>query len=253
MNPNQLGRSPFPASASQWMLVGLRGAVIPPSNVHLLNTLISYWKLDEASGTRSDSNGTNHLAANNAPVSAPGVINNGAQFVAASGQYLSVSNNSSLQVTSDFTFSLWVKLTTQINSCILAKDAGAGLEDYALSYDTTVGFYFSVSGPLSVDAQVAHAAGVTPNGVFVHIVIWYDSSTGQVYGRGNDSVTVQSTGSLPLAQTAAPFTIGAVGNPALYSNCVIDEVGFWKRKLTALEITALYNGGAGLAFSSFTA
>ena len=24
INPNQLGRSPFPASASQWMLVGLR-------------------------------------------------------------------------------------------------------------------------------------------------------------------------------------------------------------------------------------
>jgi hypothetical protein len=30
MNPNQLGRSPFPASASQWMLVGLRGGVTPP-------------------------------------------------------------------------------------------------------------------------------------------------------------------------------------------------------------------------------
>jgi hypothetical protein len=39
-----------------------------------------------------------------------------------------------------------------------------------------------------------------------------------------------------------------------YPNIVglIDEVGFWKRKLTAQEITALYNGGAGLPFSSFT-
>jgi hypothetical protein len=32
---------------------------------------------------------------------------------------------------------------------------------------------------------------------------------------------------------------------------MLDEIGFWKRKLTAAEITALYNGGAGLPFSSF--
>jgi hypothetical protein len=30
INPNQLGRRAFPASASQWMLVGLRGGVTPP-------------------------------------------------------------------------------------------------------------------------------------------------------------------------------------------------------------------------------
>jgi hypothetical protein len=219
---------------------------------HLLNTLISYWKLDEASGTRNDSQGTNHLTANNAPAGVTGKINNGAQFVSASSQYLSRASNSSLQVTSDFTFSLWVKLTTQINSTILAKDAGTGLEDYSLNYDTTAGFYFFLSGPLSVDAQVAHVAGVTANGVWSHLVIWYDSGTGQVYGRVNDSATAQSTGSLPLAQTTSQFTIGSTGNPANYSNCVIDEVGFWKRKLTSLEITALYNAGTGLPYSSFT-
>jgi hypothetical protein len=34
MNPNQLGRSPFPASASQWMLVGLRGGAAPPPGLN---------------------------------------------------------------------------------------------------------------------------------------------------------------------------------------------------------------------------
>ncbi len=33
---------------------------------------------------------------------------------------------------------------------------------------------------------------------------------------------------------------------------VLDEVAFWKRKLTAAEIAALFNGGAGLPYSSFT-
>jgi hypothetical protein len=39
INPNQFGRSPFPASASQWMLVGLRGGAAPfdPSTITGLN------------------------------------------------------------------------------------------------------------------------------------------------------------------------------------------------------------------------
>jgi len=31
-----------------------------------------------------------------------------------------------------------------------------------------------------------------------------------------------------------------------------DEVGVWQRQLTQTQITALYNGGAGKAFSTFT-
>lgn len=43
INPNQLGRRVgFPASASQWMLVGLRGAVTPPSGIQDGDTVTAW-------------------------------------------------------------------------------------------------------------------------------------------------------------------------------------------------------------------
>lgn len=56
-----------------------RGAVSP-----LLTSLIAHWKLDEASGTRNDSHGTNHLTDNNTVTTATAKLGtNAAQFTAA--------------------------------------------------------------------------------------------------------------------------------------------------------------------------
>jgi hypothetical protein len=249
-----------PASAGAKIIaVTNSGSLTDPSSItytaatpvgpHLLNTLISYWKLDEASGARADSQGSNNLAANGAPAGVAGKINNGAQFVAASSQYLSIASNASLLVTSDFTFSLWVNLTAATVSFPFIKDqAGVGT-DYWLLYSAskfTFGLVAVAGGP-----GVADTAATITTGTWYHLVCWYDSATGQVYVRVNDAATTQSTAAPALIQTpGAPFTIGG---PGAYADAIVDEVGFWKRKLTGAEITALYNGGAGLPFSSFTA
>jgi hypothetical protein len=83
-------------------------------------------------------------------------------------------------------------------------------------------------------------------------VFWYDSATGQVYVRVNDADTYQSTTAPALAQTAATFRIGQYDDIGFLDG-IVDEVGFWKRKLTAQEMTFLYNGGAGNPYSSFIA
>jgi hypothetical protein len=86
--------------------------------------------------------------------------------------------------------------------------------------------------------------------VWTHILFWYDPGDGQVRIRINDTTTYASTTSPGLAQTTSPFFVG--GGNTLFSDAIIDEVGFWKRLLTAQEKTALYNGGAALAYGSFT-
>ena len=77
----------------------------------LLTNLVSYWKLDEASGTRADSHGTNHLTPSNAPVGAAGKIGQGCDFESSSGQMLSHPDADPLGNES-FTYALWFKRET---------------------------------------------------------------------------------------------------------------------------------------------
>jgi hypothetical protein len=222
---------------------------------HLLANLISYWKLDETGTvTRNDSKGSNHLATGNLPGSTTGKINLAAQFQAAVPHYLSIPSNTSLQVTSDFTWSLWVKLTTiPPYSVILGKTVpGAGNMDYLIQHAAGYGFVFQVNDNATVAVSVGTDAAL---GVWYHVVAWWDSADQKLRLRINDATTYVSTMTSPLVQTANALYFGTGDSGAGladYLNGVLDEVGFWKRKLNASEITALYNGGAGLPLTSFT-
>lgn len=235
--------------------VGVGIAILSATSpVSLLNNLVSYWKLDEvgAGAIRVDSQNGNSLndpAAN--VVNSAGIISNGAVFNSTTNTYLYAPSNSTLQVTSDFTFSAWVKLSLQTGGRVVAKEA-AGLIEYLLSYDSTNGFLGCVGNP-SLTTDYAISGQVIANGVWTHIVFWYDHLTGQTYIRLNDSSTHQSTTSPALlAPQTTNFQVGNNQPRTAPIDAVVDEVGFWKRKLNAAEITALYNGGAGLPFSSFT-
>jgi hypothetical protein len=227
---------------------------------HLLDTLISYWKLDEISGrgpvARSDSSGANHLTDNANSESTTGKIDNGVLLVASSGKNLSCASNTSLQVTGDFTFSVWIKMNTIANNQVaLSKDFGtAGSRDYSLDAYASAGlggFRFWVAGDT---ANQASSAATIAAGAWTHVVAWFDSALNKVFIRINDAATTSGASTTgPLIQSAAPFTIGArtnLSDPG-FCDCVMDEVVFWKRKLTAAEITSLYNSGAGLPFSGF--
>jgi hypothetical protein len=220
-------------------------AVVP---VHLLTTLNAYWKLDEASGTRVDALGVLDLSPGNAPVGSAGKINNGCLFDAASSQYLQRVDSAAVQVTGEFTFSCWVRVDDVAAAAIviISKDNSATRE-YLLGHGSAVGFFFSIA---AVTAQVGSPATA---GVWYHLVGWIDGGDGKCRLRVNDTTTYLSAATA-LAPGGTDFGIGCrfVPAPQLFFTGIIDEVGFWKRKLTSDEITALYNGGAGLPFSSFT-
>lgn len=236
------------------MLQGIPSLMVSQSRQPLLlDSLVSYWKLDETSGTRVDSHtGGNDLTDNNTVGSATGIINDGANFILPNNEFLSHINNSSLQVTSDFTFSCWVKCQTSPTNPdlfpVIAKgDLGSGTTDYMLYIHPTAGFVFTVNDPLTV--------GATPNsalstGTWYNALCWYDSGTQKASIRVNDDTTFTSpAGTVALVQTTKTFILGTRdGASPPYMSGIIDEVGFWKRLLTAGEITQLYNSGAGLAY-----
>jgi len=217
---------------------------------HLLNNLISYWKLDEAAGTtRNDSKGTNNLLDTGGVGSLSGVINNCAFF--NSTDRLQIASNSTLQVTGDFTFAFWVQCNNNVQEGVLGKyDPVASAGDYQIYHDNTSGqkivIYFPSVSALSVSSPVITLS------TFHYVIAWYDSSDQKLRIMIDNGAPIASTGSGALpTPTTIPFAIGGWANLNQFQGNV-DEVGFWKRKLTSVEMTALWNGGAGLPFSSFT-
>lgn len=219
--------------------------------------LKAYWKLDETSGTRNDSHGSNHLTANGSPGSASGKLSNAVDLERSSTQYLSRADNADLSGGSaSFTISAWVQLESKPGSglmTIVSKHDGATVNnEYILYWDQASDrFKFSAylnSGTLgTVTANVFGAPGLAPNWYFV--TAWRDATNNQIgiaVNAGTPNTVSYSSG---VADTSEDFRIGATGGGGtnLWDG-LIDEVGFWKRVLTSNERRGLYNGGIALAY-----
>ena len=101
----------------------------PNSGNTLQNQLISYWQLDEASGTRYDSLGSNNLSQSGNPLYSSGIKNQAVLLNAASSQYLYCAHNTVLNGSGGFTINTWVYLaSTSLTSqrAVVSKDALSG-------------------------------------------------------------------------------------------------------------------------------
>src|SRR5574341_2164717 len=77
--------------------------------------LISFWELEEASGTRLDATASdNDLTDNNTVTQATGKVGNAAQFTRANTEYLSIAHNTSIACGDiDQTRCAWVYLDSK--------------------------------------------------------------------------------------------------------------------------------------------
>lgn len=217
----------------------------------LLTSLISHWKLDELSGARADSYGSNNLTDNNTVTQAVGKISYGAQFTRANSEYLSKTDNASLPKGDiAFEFTAWVYLDTKsANMAILAQNSDTQ-PGYQLYYDSAADrFKFLVSFTDTTTATVtANNAGAPSVGTWYFILAAHDPVTDALYIKvNNGTADSQATGGkIPTSPTTS-FTIGRDNFPAFenYWNGRIDEVSYWQRLLTVGEQTEIYNAGAG--------
>lgn len=229
----------------------------------LLDNLVSYWSLDEASGTRVDSHGSNNLTDNNTVGSTTGVVSNAASFVAANSEYLSHASNTDLQTGDiDFTLAAWAKLNTKgAYETVVSKDQYDTSREYLVYYDFPADrFALLVSSGGSSASQttlLAQSFGSVPTGTWCFIVICHDSINNALKICVNDGTVDSAAWTTGVYSGSAPFQIGAsddFGTPGSNPlNGEVDEVGFWKRVLTAGEITWLYNSGSGRSYSNIVA
>lgn len=232
----------------------------------LLTSLVSYWKLDEASGNALDAHGSNDLTDNNTVGAGTGIINNGRDFDEASREYFSKSDNADLSTGDiDFTFQAWIKPETIARNAydtVIAKWSGSNLEYLLYFYETALfapggqskKVIFAVSNDGSASTLVvASTFGDLSAGTWYCVHGWHDSVNNQIgisVNAGTADTAAHTTG---VRDGTATFEIGRNVDDGSggVMNGLVDEVGFWKRVLTSGERTSLYNGGSGLPYSSF--
>lgn len=212
----------------------------------LSTNLVSYWKLDEASGNASDSVASSTLS-NNSVSYSTGKINNGASFSGSTSSYFNTASVSGLNQTGPRTIAMWVKPNSVTGYCNLWSKSQSSNENGELFiHDGKLRFEARFGGTYQTPEETTASIST---GSWKHVVMTYDSSNVKFYVNGSLTYTSSSiSGTTPT--NTSDLTLGTRRSPSIDSpyNGMIDEVGFWSRALTSTEVTELYNSGAGLSY-----
>jgi len=207
--------------------------------------LQGYWKLENVND--SSSNGYN--LTNNGTVTFPvGRFNNGANFVAASSQYLNIADASAanLEITGSRTVSFWFKPVDKTGTyTVFAHD---DTTNGWIIYQNSWNYQFLIRG-LTINTYINSspsdgAPGTVVVGQWQHVVGVYDSANSKLKIWFNGLKT-ELTASGSSTNSAADFSIGARDKGAtvdLYASGMIDDLAIWNRALTDIELSRLYNG-----------
>lgn len=202
-------------------------------------SIVSRWKLDEASGTRADSVGSNDLTDNNTVLSGTG--NNSdtaADFEFDNSEFLSRADNASLSITSDLSYFVWINLeSTASNIPFMSKQNSAdGERSYQFrTNNDTLWWVVYANGTSGAHKTVAWTR-VTD--VWVHLGIVYDASAGSVsfWVDGEQQGTTQTGLDTSIADTVAAFRIGRdQGDGANYFDGLMEDAIIWNVALASPE------------------
>ena len=221
-----------------------------PAGGTLTNSLISFWRMDEAAafgfspGTRFDAFGGNDLTDLGVNVfQGTGILTNDALYDGGN-KTLSHADDAALSATGvSITLQAWVKLGSTADNQMVAGKWGATTEYLIYVNGGRFNFY---RGNASGGGNVSVAAnnfGAISTGVWYHVVGVQDTANNLLLIYVNtvsDSTAYSDAG---LDGTAA-FTVGQFDGTGGPITADIDLVGFWKRALTSGDVGLLYNSGA---------
>lgn len=230
----------------------------------LLNNLIAYWKLDEASGDALDAH-TNGLTLTDTNT----VTNAAGKVYATARQYTRANNERHRRIADDallsagdveLTIACWCNLDSKPAQIgMVSKFGGAGEYGYALIYDNALDrftLYISSNGTL-LNYVKADALGSPSSSVWYFLVAWHDPTTNTIsiqIDNGTVNSVAHTTG---IFDNTYPLWIGGWLGTG-YFNGRIGPVAMWKSAaggggvLSAAQRSALWAGGAGLAYANFT-
>lgn len=218
----------------------------------LYSTLIAYWPLYEASGTRVSHNQLNNLTDNNTVTQLPGIVLYAADFEVTNTEWLSLTSNSDVQMGDiDFTFSVWFNIESKgVDRVVIAKQTGLNGE-YIFYYDNATDRMrlYLLNGSTGVRLNLAAGTLGSPSlATWYHAFFWHDSINNSGGIRINDSLEDTGVTSGALGTSAHTFGVGGDSSGAATFDGQICEIGMWKRLLTTQEKTWVYNSGFGRSY-----
>ena len=222
------------------------------SRSSLLTGLLSWYKFNEASGaTRSNSISDDLSLTDNNTVAktTSGLIENGASFIDANNEYLSIASGSANAMgnAASFSLSLWLKLTSTSSNQDIAEMWDAGQRKFNLMYyagDSNLRYYTSANG--SSSNYVTSGLTTLSSATWYNIIITGSGSERRLYLNGSD-VTTGTAGVSVKATSTSSFTMGGAG--ALGG--IVSEFAYWSKVLSSDERASVYNSGAGITYPGF--
>lgn len=195
-------------------------------------TPVGYWKFDEGSGsTANDSSGNS----NNGTITGASWINEGRvgkalYFDGGLEDYVSLQAITSLTTGTPFTLSSWVK------------------PEHTGTYRTIMGYgganrlLINASGAMlsQQDGNFYSASSVVPNGVWTHVIYWFNGTEERWYINGKQSGAAHITS---LAEWENSFYIGQYDLANYPYKGLIDEVKIYNTALTPEQVLLDYNQG----------
>jgi hypothetical protein len=216
----------------------------------VIDNLISYWSMDEASGSAIDAHSTNDLAENAAIAAGSGKVSGARDLEAGGGgNYFSIASNASLQTGDiDFSFACWINPESFSDSAVVA---GKGNSEWYINFAT---------GASNDEIRfVTRNTTVVTWGTPLSTATWYFVAGG--YNTTNNDIWISIDGGTPVTNTentgptadGTQFVIGEYPPLAgVYFDGLIDEAGFWKRDIRS-DLSWLYNSGSGRSYADIVA
>jgi len=226
----------------------------------LTDNMLSYWRLEEASGTRFDSNtaeGVIDLGDVVSAVQVPGLVGFGARCNHTPNYLADILNRWTTEIgTGPFTVAAWINAATiasnqtPFGSGIVSTLNSEANGQFQLTLNNNGQIYLAYWG--TVDQRRVSDSVLIVTDVWFYILVTFSGGAGTftIY-RDNISFPHTNDGGQSSGWGAGTY-IGRThtGGPGNYSfDGIIDDVGLWNRVLTTQERTDLYNGGEGLPYA----
>ncbi len=219
---------------------------------YISNGLVGYWRFNEG-GQNTCSGGTNDSCdysgnSNDGAWNGSTTMNSTGKFghgvTTTSANYVEVSDNNSLDTTTEVTIATWLNRDNDDNNDVVVYKGGSATElNYGLDFSTSA-FVATPQFKLYNGATVTHTANSSiSNSTWTHVAATYDGEKVRIYINGVLNYEADETTAM-LANTGT-LRIGTNSGGSTDFAGVLDETRIYNRALTPEEITNLYRWAPG--------